>query len=140
VLRRSGRFVLFTQIPEQMRGIRLNHYFPGMVLRSLGGLPTLDAISKALTGAGFTSVATDLYEVAEDLEDLFLYSGKHRPWLYLDPTVRAGISAFATLADPQEVEEGCRALAEDMGSGRIKEVMASYEHDRGDYLFVIARK
>ncbi|MBI4311299.1 MAG: methyltransferase domain-containing protein [Chloroflexi bacterium] len=140
VLGRDGRFVLFTQTPEQMRGIWLNRYFPNMVLRSLGLMPTLETINNALTGAGFISIATDPYEVAEDLEDLFLYSGKHRPWLYLDPAVRAGISSFATLADPQEVEEGCRALAEDMGSGRIKEVMASYEHDRGDYLFVIARK
>jgi SAM-dependent methyltransferase len=140
VLKKGGRFVLFTQTPEQMRGTWLDRYFPSMMRRALEGMPSLDAISDALRGAGFTSIATDLYEVADDLQDLFLYSGKHRPWLYLDPAVRAGISFFAMQDDQPEVEEGCRALAADIASGKIAEVMASYQHDRGDYLFVIAGK
>jgi len=54
--------------------------------------------------------------------------------------VRRGISTFSSLADPEEVERGCRQLAEDIESGRINEVTQGYETDDGDYLFVIEKK
>jgi hypothetical protein len=60
--------------------------------------------------------------------------------MYLDEGVRRGISTFDSLADPEEVTSGCLRLAEDIQSGRIDEVRASYEHQGGDYLFVIATK
>jgi hypothetical protein len=44
------------------------------------------------------------------------------------------------LADPEEVTSGCLRPAEDIQSGRIDEVRASYENLGGDYLFVIATK
>ena len=38
---------------------------------------------KALEDAGFTGINRERYNVKEDLEDLFLYSGKHLPEIYL---------------------------------------------------------
>ena len=61
-------------------------------------------------------------------------------WYVGNPRIRAGISSFAALADPAEVEDGCRRLAIDVESGRISEILASYRHDQGDYLFVAAEK
>jgi hypothetical protein len=78
--------------------------------------------------------------VRHDLQDFFLYSGKHRPEIYLDPRVRTGISTFAALADAAEVEDGCQRLSQDIESGRLAEVMAGYQHAQGDYLFVISAK
>jgi hypothetical protein len=83
---------------------------------------------------------TDPYEVTPDLRDLFLYSGKHRPELYLDPRIRAGISTFAALAEPAEVRSGCARLEADIRSGRIADITTAYRHDRGDYLFIIAER
>ena len=134
------RFVLFTSTAEQMRGYWLNAYFPAAMVRSIVQMPGLQAIMQALRQSGFASIRTEPYEVQTDLQDLFLYSGKHRPEMYLDLRVRAGISTFAALADAAEVEEGCRKLSQDIASGRFAEVIARYRHVQGDYLFVVAEK
>jgi hypothetical protein len=85
-------------------------------------------------------VTVEPWEVPADLGDLFLYGGKHRPTLYLDPVVRQGISTFALLADLQELETGIRRLEADIRSRRIVDVMASYVHAGGDYAFVVAER
>ena len=71
--------------------------------------------------------------------DLFLYSGKHNPHLYLDARVRQGISTFAKLADAQEVARGLVQLKNDIATGAIARVMARYLSDAGDYQFVVAQ-
>jgi hypothetical protein len=88
--------------------------------------------------AGFRSVRTEPYKVAADQEDLFFYSAKHRPELYLDARVRAGISTFAALAEPSEVEAGCERLAHDIQSGQIADVLRTHRNEAGDYIFLIA--
>jgi hypothetical protein len=74
------------------------------------------------------------------LQDLFLYSGKYRPEIYLDENVRSGISTFALLASADEIAAGCQRLAADINTGRITEIVKKYENNHGDYLFVIADK
>jgi ubiquinone/menaquinone biosynthesis C-methylase UbiE len=136
----QGRFVLFTSTAEQMQGYWLNAYFPVAMARSIVQMPGLQAIVQALRQSGFAAIHTVPYEVQTDLEDLFLYSGKHRPEMYLDARVRTGISTFAALADASEVEEGCQKLSQDIASGHIAEVMARHRHTQGDYLFVVGEK
>jgi ubiquinone/menaquinone biosynthesis C-methylase UbiE len=133
-----GRFILFTGTAEQMRGYWLNEYFPDAMAKAIRQMPSLDEVLRHLDAAGFRTVRTDPYEVAPDLRDLFLYSGKHRPELYLDARVRAGISTFAALAEPAEVRTGCERLARDIRSGRMDEVIDAYRREGGDYLFIIA--
>ncbi len=135
-----GRFVILTATPVQMQSYRLNEYFPDAMVKSIEQMPALDLVTGALTQAGFTSIDTEGFDIRDDLQDFFLYSGKYRPDMYLDEGVRRGISTFASLADPEEVTSGCLRLAEDIQSGRIDEVRASYENQGGDYLFVIATK
>ena len=103
-------------------------------------MPALDLVTGALTQAGFTSIDTEGFDIRDDVQDFFLYSGKYRPEMYLNEGVRRGISTFARLADPEEVTSGCLRLAEDSQSGRIDEVRASYENQGRDYLLVIATK
>jgi SAM-dependent methyltransferase len=133
-----GRFVLFTATPEQMQGYWLNEYFPDAMAKSITQMPDLGQVFLELHRAGFSSVRTEPYKVAADPEDLFLYSGKHRPELYLDARVRAGISTFAALAEASEVQAGCERLAHDIQSGRIADVVSAYRNEGGDYIFVIA--
>jgi SAM-dependent methyltransferase len=136
----TGRLVLFTATPEQMQQYWLVEYFPEVLHRSAQQMPSLEKVERALKDAGFEVLTTEPYDVQEDLQDLFLYSGKHHPEFYLDASVRAGISTFALLADPDEVEKGCRRLAADIESGAIASVLQRFQHKQGDYLFVIAHK
>jgi ubiquinone/menaquinone biosynthesis C-methylase UbiE len=135
----NGRFVLFTSTTEQMKGYWLSEYFPKAMESSWNQMPGMEQIVDALGSSGFQSVIAEPYSVRDDLEDFFLYSGKHRPEFYLDPLVRKGISTFSSLAKENEIHEGCRRLSEDIESGRINEVISFYANDLGDYSFVISK-
>lgn len=87
---------------------------------------------------GFSNIETEPYTIAEDLQDLFLYSGKFKPEMYLDADFRANISTFSLLAEPKEIESGCEGLRADIATGKINEFIKRHEKS-GDYLFVIAR-
>ncbi len=136
---RGGSFVIFTGLAEQMRRYWLCHYFPEMMARSIEKMPSEAQIRTALQGSGFKSISVTPFFVTNALEDLFLYSGKHRPDVYLDPAIRANISSFANLASPTELEEGLEHLREDLRSGRFASIKTRYDTQVGDYAYVIAR-
>lgn len=133
-----GRFVIFTAFPEQMQHYWLHHYFPRMIERSAKAMPSETALREALHGAGFPRVDVIPYQVTAELQDLFLYSGKQRPELYLDAAVRANISSFSTLCEESELAAGLQALAADIGAGAIDRIIHSYNAPGGDYAFVVA--
>jgi ubiquinone/menaquinone biosynthesis C-methylase UbiE len=118
VLRRKGRFVVFTAGRAQMRRYWLNFYFPEAMARAIDQMPDLGELEGLMRRAGLAPQGREPYFVRPDLTDWFLYSGKHAPERCLDARVRAGISTFAALASPAEVAAGCRRLAEDLRSGR----------------------
>jgi hypothetical protein len=74
------------------------------------------------------------------LEDKFLQCGKYEPEVYLDPSVRAGISSFSADANKDEVDRGLLQMEADIASGKIKEVMNSYDGAHADYAFMIATR
>lgn len=135
-----GRVVAMTAAPEQVERYWLAHYFPVAMRRAAAALPPVSELVDALAGAGLELAAMEPWEVPPDLVDLLLFSGKHRPTLYLDPQFRAGIPSFARLAPGGEVAEGLDRLAEDLCTGRFDEVAARYRHDEGDYLFIVAER
>lgn len=134
----GGRFVIFTGLPDQMAGYWLCHYFPTMLERSIAAMPSRERYAAALASAGFARHAVIPFKVTTDLEDLFLYAGKQRPELYLRADVRANISSFAALADADEVDRGLAALKADIDSGRFASIARRYDHDGGDYAFIVA--
>jgi SAM-dependent methyltransferase len=138
---RSGRFVLFTGDHAQMNGYWLREYFPAAIATACEQMPSAESVVAQLRLAGFATVTREAWEVPADIQDWFLYAGKYRPEIYLDPGVRAGISFFAQgVATPAETDSGCARIEADIKSGRIEAVMKKYRHDLGDYLFVIASK
>jgi SAM-dependent methyltransferase len=136
---RSGSFVIFTGLAEQMRHYWLCHYFPEMMARSVEKMPTESRIRTALSRSGFKSVTVAPFYVTNELQDLFLYSGKHRPELYLDSAVRANISSFAHLAPPAELQGGLARLTADLQNGAFTSVEARYATEVGDYAYITAR-
>lgn len=137
VLKAKGAFVIFTATPEQTRSYWLAEYFPTAIEKSAAAMSNLETISDTLREAEFALVETESYEVREDLQDLFLYSGKYKPEIYLDAKVRRNISTFVLLADQCEVETGCERLAADITSGQIRTIIERHKQS-SDYLFVIA--
>ena len=140
VLKPQNKVVIFTSTPAQMRGYWLNHFFPKMLADSIVQMPAYDLVAEGLQKAQLEIVTTEKYFIKPDLQDLFLYSGKHNAELYLNPQVRAGISSFAALANAAEVKQGLKALQESIQSGSIEQIMQDYQNDLGDYLFIIAKK
>ena len=136
----GGKVVIFTSTPDQMEGYWLNHYFPQMMKDSMEQMPSRENVTNALERAGFQLVLEEIYEVKPDLQDGFLYVGKHDPSRYLDPSLRKGISSFSALAHQEEVENGLAKLRNDIESGEIDQVQASFTHQKGDYLFIIGTK
>jgi ubiquinone/menaquinone biosynthesis C-methylase UbiE len=134
----GGRLVIFTADREQMRCYWLREYFPDAIEQAIRQMPPPEQTLAMLAEAGFTRVVRVPWSVTPELQDLFLYAGKYRPALYLDPGVRAGIPTFARLADPAEVELGCARLSADIASGRFADVLRAAEHPDGDYLFLVA--
>jgi SAM-dependent methyltransferase len=134
----GGAFVMFTGLAEQMRCYWLCHYFPEMMNRSIERMPSESTLRAALSRAGFGSVTVTPFFVTDELEDLFLYSGKHRPNLYLDPGVRANISSFANLTSSAELHDGLARLSADLQSGVFASVKAHYAKGDGDYVYVTA--
>jgi ubiquinone/menaquinone biosynthesis C-methylase UbiE len=132
----DGRLVVFTSTAEQMAGYWLNHYFPRAMARSIEQMPSAAALARAAHTAGLRELGRELYVVRTDLDDGFLYKGKHEPQLYLDPAFRRCISTFASLADADEVESGCTRLAADLDAGAFDAVARRYANDGGDYLFL----
>jgi len=140
ILRKFGRFVIFTSTPEQMEGYWLNHYFPKMLADSQQQMPSYEIVRKELEASGFDNIKTEKYFVSNDLQDCFLYCGKNRPDLYLKPEIRNGISSFADIANKDEIENGLSKLASDIDSGNIKTIIDNYENEKGDYLFIMCNK
>jgi len=136
----GSRFVIFTSSPEQMQGYWLNEYFPRMMSKSITQMPETTMIESALTKSGFRLLGYENFMIQPNLQDFFLYSGKHRPEIYLKPEVRNGISSFSNLADDDEVERGLKELELDIKSGAFKQKSMNYVSERGDYLYVVAEK
>jgi len=140
VLVSSGKFVIFTSTPEQMNSYWLNHYFPVMMNRSSAQMPSVSKIEAALNIAGLKLFEVKSFSVSARLTDLFLYSGKQRPEMYLSASVRAGISSFRNCCPDVELTSGLSRLATDIESGNIRPIMEMYEKNIGDYCFLVAQK
>ncbi|REE24352.1 methyltransferase family protein [Winogradskyella pacifica] len=139
VLKPNGEIVIFTSTPEQMKGYWLNHYFPKMMEDSISQMPSLKLIENALNFADINITKTEIYSIQPDLKDQFLYCGKQNPELYFDKSIRHGISSFSTLAIIDEIKTGLVSLRRDIDSGKINDIMKSYENDLGDYLYIIGK-
>ena len=140
VLCPSAPIALFTGEAGQMRHYWLNAYFPDAMARSIADMPSRGEIESLLDAAGFIDLMFTSYKVTEDLQDRFLYSGKHEPEFYLAADARAAISTFAKHGDEAEIREGVTRFRDDIATGRFEDVRRSYISELGDYLFVRARR
>jgi ubiquinone/menaquinone biosynthesis C-methylase UbiE len=135
-LKPKSNFVIFTATAEQMQNYWLNHYFPEMMKTSTNQMPSLEAIMDAAHNAGFRLSSSVEYFIETDLQDLFLYSGKHNPAMYLDGAVRSNISSFASLSNEMEIAQGLVKLSSDIDSLQFLRVKSAFDEKTGDYLML----
>ncbi len=103
-------------------------------------MPSLSQMENAIKKCGIEIVETEKYFILPNLQDKFLYSGKHNPEYYFDEQIRNGISSFSSLANQMEVKMGLSKLRADIDKGEIYKIMESYKNDEGDYLYIVGKK
>lgn len=137
----GGPLLLFTFEPRAMRDFWLNDYFPDIGQGDEGPFPAIESVAAMMEEE--TGLLTKIlaFPLPYDLTDLFLAAGWARPHFYLDPQVRAGISAFA-VADQGRIASGVQRLQDDLTSGdwlkRYGQILRQTSYEAG-YRFVVAR-
>ena len=112
----GGQIVLFTYDPEMISSFWLTQYFPSLVAdvqSTFLSISKLTSEIKSITGA---VVKVMPFPLPNDLSDSFAAVGWARPELYLDNSVRNGISSFTKITD-DELEQGLSCLREDLETG-----------------------
>ena len=108
----AHRLVVFTFEPAEVARFWLTEsYFPEIVALDRGRCPSVAEIARELGPCRTEHVA-----VPHDCADGFLAAYWRRPDAYLDPAVRAGMSALAQL-DRDVISRGVARLKSDLDSG-----------------------
>lgn len=140
VLKEKGKCLIFTSTKEQMTHYWLNEYFPEMMNKSVAAMPSYQVILNATRTNGFKIIETEKYFIQDDLQDLFLYSGKNKPQLYFNDEIRKGISSFANFSKHNEVQQGLSKLQADLSTNNFDDVKKNYNDTLGDYIFILLSK
>lgn len=137
-LRRVARhrvLVLTTDVDVWETAWITRHYFPAIGEIDRRRLMPISDLVEALGGRARVIPVP----VPHDCRDGFTPAYWRRPWAYLDPEVRAGISTFALIGDAARTE-GLRRLARDLETGRWAErfghLLRLKELDTGQRLIV----
>jgi ubiquinone/menaquinone biosynthesis C-methylase UbiE len=112
----DGPIVWFTFDPRQAETPWLHDYFPAIWDSAFNVFPPLENITHLLSSHAHREVAITPWLIPHDLQDCFMAAGWRRPEMYLDPEVRACMSAFA-LADPVTYGNGLSRLQHEIKNG-----------------------
>ncbi|MFD1936575.1 MULTISPECIES: class I SAM-dependent methyltransferase [Nonomuraea] len=115
----SGRQVVLTWDPAVTARFWLVEEYLPEIAEADAHLASLDLVAAWFRRDG-ARVRVDPVGVAADCADGFLGAYWRRPHHYLDPRVRAAVSALATL-DPRLVEPAMRRLETDLATGHWHE-------------------
>jgi SAM-dependent methyltransferase len=136
----GGRLAVFTNTREEVRAFWVARYFPRAVARSADSCHADARFAHLALVSGLALVERIGWRQHENPVDLFLYSGKYHPEIYLDPAVRAGISTFADRCDAEELASGLASLRQDIATGVIRAVVDEAARSEKDYsIFIYER-
>ncbi len=138
---RIGAIIFLTFDPRVGEKPWIADYFPSLWEDAFRVFPPISDVATLVQATTQRTVEIFPFMLPHDLTDMFFVAGWRRPELYLNPDVRAGISALA-LADASVVKKGVSLLEEDLNSGRwdakYGEIRKLTEIDAG-YRFLCAR-
>jgi SAM-dependent methyltransferase len=112
----TGPIVWFTFDPRLSEYLWLHDYFPTIWENAFEIVPPLEDVCRLLEIHMRRHVTVTPWSIPPNLKDCFMAAGWRTPEMYLDPEVRACISAFA-LACPGDFEEGLSRLRYDVTNG-----------------------
>ncbi|EDX82393.1 Methyltransferase domain family [Synechococcus sp. PCC 7335] len=110
------KVVLFTYDPDAITRFWLTQYFPSFVEDVQATFRPIEALRAEVETITAHPVRVEPFPLPYDLSDSFAAVGWGRPELYLDNSIRNGISSFAKLSD-RELEQGLSKLRKDVGTG-----------------------
>jgi ubiquinone/menaquinone biosynthesis C-methylase UbiE len=113
---KNGIILFLTFDPKESKNFWLLDYFPIFKEYDLKLFPPIDRVVELIEHLTSRRVDISPLMLPHDLSDMFAAAGWRRPELYLDPEVRAGISAFA-LSDRDAIAKGISRLQTDLNNG-----------------------
>lgn len=138
VLKPGGKLLLFAVTIEQCAQYWGCQYFPFALELGYKILPKKSELLHIIADSGFQDVTCEPFFITHETEDLFFYSCKYRPHLYLDPSIRAGMTPLQLDEYEKAVEEGCNQLKKDIESGKIEQIIKNHESPIGEALYIQA--
>ncbi len=115
----SGPIVWLTFDPRLAETPWLRDYFTAIWDSASKVFPPMEDLSYLLENHTRRNVTVTPWPVPHDLQDCFMAAGWRKPEMYLDPEVRACMSAFA-LADPVSYGNGLSRLQHEIRNGEWK--------------------
>jgi ubiquinone/menaquinone biosynthesis C-methylase UbiE len=114
---RTGRIVLLTYDPAMIASFWLTEYFPAFISDVESTFLPITTLIAEIQSSVSTNVSVSPFALPFDLADSFAAVGWARPEIYLNSSIRNGISSFAKF-DSIEVNEGLSRLQNDLESGQ----------------------
>ncbi len=140
VTKKNGAIVFLTFDPRIGDNFWLYDYFPFIREYDERFFPPLENIVTLIEQSTQRIVKVSTLMLPPDLSDMFLAAGWRRPEVYLNPQIRAGMSAFI-LAEKGVFEKGVKLLEADLNSGeweaKYRQIRQLTEIDVG-YRFLCA--
>ena len=134
----DGPIVVFTFSPERLREFWLTSYFPSFMGDAEKSFPPAEMLVQQLSAWSGRQTEIEPFPLPSDLSDQFAASCWAKPHLYLDKTIRDGISSFARFPE-SEIDAGLKKLKQDLADGnwhrRFGSILESREFDAG-YRFI----
>ncbi len=112
----GGPVVMFTYDPKMISSFWLTQYFPSFITdvqSTFLPIATLTSKIELIINAVVNIIP---FPLPNDLSDSFAAVGWSRPELYLEESIRNGISTFSKLTD-DELEQGLSSLYQDLEIG-----------------------
>ena len=112
----KGKIVIFAFEQDKIPDFWLTDYFPAFITDTLATFPSTDAIASLIERLTCKQVEIVPFLLPSDLRDIFAAAGWQKPEIYLNESVRKGISTFAKIPD-SELQKGINKLAADLDNG-----------------------
>lgn len=136
----KGRIVIFAFEQSKIPDFWLTDYFPYFIRDTLKTFPEPKAIAQQIEQITHKQVEIIPFLLPTDLRDMFAAAGWHKPEIYLDASVRNGISTFSKIPD-DELERGIKKLAADLDNGvwlqKYGHIKQLQMYDAGYRIFVV---
>lgn len=120
----SGPIVIFTFDPRQSASFWFEDYFPKIWQQTYFQFLELGTVAEKIKLGKPWAVEQVAFPLPCDLNDRFMAAGWRNPEIYLDASVRQGMSGFA-LTDTAPVEAGIIRLKDDLNTGKWDEKYGS---------------